>query len=781
MPKYIQDTLKADHTAAKKGSLILLVIVYLAGIFMGAIDTGIVTPARTIIQNQLGVDDQTGIWMITIYTLAYAAAIPIMGKLADRYGRKYVYLTSIFLFGLGSLFCGLSQSFESFTMMLIARAVQAIGGGGIIPIATAEFGTSFPEEKRGVALGLVGGVYGIANIFGASAGSGILDIFGIENWSYIFYINLPITLFIMAAGVFVLKNKTVPNAHRLDLLGIVTLTTMVLSLLYGLKNIDFFNLSGTISNSDVLPFLLLFIGLLPLFIFIESKAKDPVMHLKYFMNRNILITMLISLATGISLMGVIFVPQFSENALRIATGSGGYLVIILGLFAGIGAPISGKLIDKYGVKSVLGAGLIISLIGALFMVYVTVSYPNLFTVIFGLTLVGTGMGFTIGTPLNYMMLANTSPKEANSALAALSLVRSLGTAVAPAIMIGFIAHAGASIQGDVMSLMPKEIHVPQLPYAREIDEAFKALKDNEAMKDKLKGVEIPDLLAMETISVDFGKVAENQDNAMVTITDEMIEEMRSSDVTTIVKKSQRFAEAIFLNMIPKLTTNIESGIYKGQEGIQAGIEEIQTAQTTLNEGYIGLKAGIEGMNKGIVGQGIALTQLEKMKEMLSSLPPGMPMPYQAQNLAQMLPPSVLSSMPSEAVKMLEQLKDKKDLNTKMAEISKNLNDLTLQRDTAQNSLEEMATALNAMKRTAVELKALNVKMDIMKAAVPQSLNTAMANYLKEIEVNGSSIETTFQSTLNKGFKNVYLMTMIASLSGLILLSFYESKKLATLG
>lgn len=153
-------------TKTKKDSKHLLVmIIYLSGIFMGAIDTGIVTPARTVIQNNLGVNDQTGIWMITIYTLAYAVSIPIMGKLADKYGRKYIYLTSIFLFGIGSIFCGLSQDLGSFNLLLIARVVQALGGGGILPVATAEFGTTFPEEKRGLALGLVGGVYEIANIF----------------------------------------------------------------------------------------------------------------------------------------------------------------------------------------------------------------------------------------------------------------------------------------------------------------------------------------------------------------------------------------------------------------------------------------------------------------------------------------------------------------------------------------------------------------------------------------------------------------------------------------
>ena len=166
-----------------------------------ALDTGIVTPARTVIQSDLGIGEQMGVWIITIYTLAYAAAIPVMGKLADRSGRKYVYLASILLFGVGSLLCGLAQDVGSFWMLLAARAVQAVGGGGIVPVATAEFGTTFPPEKRGLALGLVGGVYGIANIFGASAGSLILSVFGQANWQFIFYVNVPICAFIVVAAL----------------------------------------------------------------------------------------------------------------------------------------------------------------------------------------------------------------------------------------------------------------------------------------------------------------------------------------------------------------------------------------------------------------------------------------------------------------------------------------------------------------------------------------------------------------------------------------------------
>ena len=156
----------ADSAArsSSKG-YVVVAIVYLLGIFMGAIDMNIVNPARTVIQNTLSVPDELGVWLMTIYTLAYAASIPVMGKLADRHGRKYIYLLCVLLFGVGSLLCGLSQDVGSFEMLIASRAIQAIGGGGIMPVATAEFGTAFPPEKRGMALGLVGGIYGVA-LFG---------------------------------------------------------------------------------------------------------------------------------------------------------------------------------------------------------------------------------------------------------------------------------------------------------------------------------------------------------------------------------------------------------------------------------------------------------------------------------------------------------------------------------------------------------------------------------------------------------------------------------------
>mgnify|MGYP004442975499 CR=1 FL=1 len=592
----------------KKMNFGLIMVVYLLGIFMGAIDTGSVTPARTIIQNDLMVNDNTGIWMITIYTLAYAASIPIMGKLADKFGRKYIYLISISLFGIGSLFCGLSQNLGSFSILLISRVVQAIGGGGIVPVATAEFGTTFPKEKRGFALGMVGGVYGIANIFGASAGSAIIDIFGQHNWQFIFYINVPITIFIIVAGIITLPNTKIADVKRIDYFGITTLTLMVLSILYGLKNIDYFNFQDTFLSTSVYPYLIVFIVLLPIFIAIEKKAEDPVINISYFKNVKIIITFFIAFITGIIIMGMIFVPQFAENSLKITTGSGGYFVIILGVFAGIGAPFSGKLIDKYGAKVVLGTGFIASILGSLYIVFYAAANPSLFSVVLCLILLGTGIGFTMGTPINYMMLDNTRVEEANSALAAVSLIRSIGTAVAPAIMIGFISHAGMSVQDNIMTLIPNEVHVPKLPYAEELTTQLDELKENPSMAEKLKGIDIPDLASMETIKFDMNSKSDN-----FQLPEEIIEMLQSSDVTTITDNTEKMAEYMFSQMTPSVIAKINGGIDSGITGINDSVTQLTEAINKMPP-IPTMKATIDKMNAGKVQMEDTLEKMKALKE-----------------------------------------------------------------------------------------------------------------------------------------------------------------------
>ena len=797
----------------KESNYILVMIIYLAGIFMGAIDTGIVTPARTVIQSNLGVNEQTGIWMITIYTLAYATSIPIMGKLADKYGRKYIYLTSIFLFGLGSLFCGLSQDFGSFNLLLIARVVQALGGGGIVPVATAEFGTTFPEEKRGLALGLVGGVYGIANIFGASAGSAVLDIFGTNNWQFIFYINLPITVFILIAGFIALRNTKVPDTSKIDFSGIFTLTIMILSLLYSLKNLDFFDFS-TITNKDVLPFLILFLVLIPLFIFIEKRAEDPVMNLSYFTNKDIVLTLIISTLTGVIIMGMIFVPQFCENSMKIATGSGGYFVIILGLFAGLGAPVSGKLIDKFGAKLILGFGFIISIVGSLFLAFFATNHPSLFSVVVSLILIGIGVGFTMGTPLNYMMLSHTKESESNSALATLSLVRSIGTAVAPAIMVGFIAHAGANIQDEIMKDMPDKISIPKLPYADEITKEFDDLKSNSQMKDKLKDMDMPDLTSMETVNIDF----DNKDSDYK-ISDDLIELMKNSDVTTITENSKIMSKAMFDETTPEVIGEIQGGIQKGVDGIDKGINSLDKSIDELNTGYNKLSNAYEQINTGYDKLSTAYTKVNSaynkmndayikadkamkdamknnknskynMKDMTnnsystvgatySNNKSSMKTKTKYKNISSESKMPNMEKMPANMTTMTSKLDDmKKQVNTmksKMDDMKSQMNTMKAQSNKMKSQLDSMKSALTSMKETSTSMKSLKEKMIVLKNSIPNAFEEEEKSYLKEIDKRSDKIENTFQSVLNKGFKNVYLTTAVASILGLFLLFFYNDK------
>jgi len=801
----------------------LLLAVYLLGIFMGAIDTGIVTPARTIIQNDLGVDDATGIWMITIYTLAYAASIPVMGKLADRYGRKPIYLLSITLFGVGSLLCGLSQDVGSFEMLIIARAIQAVGGGGIVPIATAEFGTSVPPEKRGMALGLVGGVYGVANIFGSSAGSLILDIFGAHNWQFIFYVNVPISLVIIVAGLVILPNHKVEQVAKIDLLGITVLVAMILSLLYGLRNIDFFDLGASITGTDVYPYLLGFLVLLPLFILAERRAADPVLNLSYFTDFAIVVTLLLAFLAGVILMGVIFVPQFAENALGIPTGDGGYFVIILGLASGIGAPLSGTLTDRFGPKLVLGFGVVVSAIAAAVGVWWAIPSPSWASVCTTLALMGLGLGFTIGSPLNYMMLDRTPAAESNSALATLSLVRSIGTTLAPAFLVGFLAHAGADLQANLTAVLPTQVSAPALPYAADLQATFAELKTDPDLKDKLKDVTFPDLAAQTTINIDA--------NGGGTLPDDLVELLRTADVTNITARTKTVAERMFAEQTPSVISDITEGVntgvasldtaredvdkahaklVKAVKGIDSGIAGMRKASTGMRSGIAGMTkaiagmdSGIAGMTKGVRGMTTAIAKVDHdlagLREaragvqagydaIMGALPPGSPEPPPAQDLhAQLdqLDAAIAGAKQGRAAligkrttlehKRAALVASRAGVRSERSALQGKLSTLEGKLATAISDRAKLVRARDDLTGVSTELADTRHKLIVLRDAVPGAFETAKDDYLAEIDALSPTLEKTFADTLNTGFRGIYLSTMAAALLAALLLTLYPRR------
>lgn len=424
----------------------LILAIYLLGLFIGGVYVGIVSPVRTVIQAGFGIDDATGIWMINIYTLFYAATIPTSGKLADRYGRKRVFTACVGLFCLGATLCGISGQAVGFPLLIVGRIIQAAGAGGMIPVATAEIGTSFPEEKRGMALGLAAAVAGIANVIGTVIGSGLLAVFGNANWPWIFYLCIPFGVLIVVGSLLVLPNHTGTPNGKLDFFGSALLTVFVLLLLFGLRDIDFTDIAHSAMQPQTWLPLLLAVLTIPLFRRVEGRADDPVFHMEYFSNPRIRINMLISLFIGATIITMVLVPEFAEYALELPTGSGGYYVAIIGIFAIAGPPLGGALIDRFGAKPILMAGLAVSVAGFLFVAFVTTANRDAVSLIVGLAIIGLGMGFTMGTPLNYMILQDTSPEDSSSAIATIALVRQIGTSIAPALLIAFIG-SDASMAG----------------------------------------------------------------------------------------------------------------------------------------------------------------------------------------------------------------------------------------------------------------------------------------------------------------------------------------------
>ena len=417
----------------------LILATYLVGLLIGGLYVGMVSPARTVVQADFGIDDTVGIWMINIYTLFYAALIPIIGKLADRRGRKHVFTICVGIFCVGAIICGLSKSIGGFGLLLVGRVLQAAGAGGMLPVANAEIGASFPEEKRGMALGMAAAVAGVSNVLGAVAGSAVVGAFGIENWPALFYLCVPFCIAIIVVAVTLLPDSVIDESHaKMDVAGSVLFALFILLLLLGLKNIDFASFGTSATQPSVLAPLLAAIAAIVAFRSVEQRAEDPVFHLEYFRSRPIVVTMVVSFFIGCFVISLVLVPELAEYAMGDPIGSGGFYVLAIGLTSFITTPIGGKLIDKLGPKPVLITGLAISTAGLAYLALIAVTAPSFATFVIGLANVGAGMGMSMGAPTNYMILENTDKAESSSAIATITLIRQIGTSIAPAIYVGLI-------------------------------------------------------------------------------------------------------------------------------------------------------------------------------------------------------------------------------------------------------------------------------------------------------------------------------------------------------
>lgn len=420
----------------------ILMVLFL-GVFIGSLDLGIVGPALPAIQSYFGVNERMSSWLFTIYILFLMIGTPLMAKLSDTYGRKTLYIVDVLLFAFGSIITIFAFSFE---MLLIGRAIQGFGAGGIFPVANAVIGDNFPPEKQGNAMGITSSVWGLSGVLGPIFGGLLLKY----SWQWLFVINIPLSLFIIIASIYILPKSEMVNGIHFDWKGLSVMGVLVACLAYGVNQVNTNNVLSSLSSADVLPFLFIAIVLLPVLWKVENSAKDPLIQIDLFKSKEVKLLGTFFIGTGLTQAATVFIPSFAVVALSLTTSNASLMVMPMALSMAIGAPIIGKLLDSLGSKIIMIAGTSILIIG-LFMIGL---FPESFYLfIIAGVLIGVGMATVIGSPPRYIMIVESPPRHRASGQALININSSAGQLIGGALLGAIIGSQAGKMGGYQSAFM----------------------------------------------------------------------------------------------------------------------------------------------------------------------------------------------------------------------------------------------------------------------------------------------------------------------------------------
>jgi EmrB/QacA subfamily drug resistance transporter len=411
-------------TQDRKGIALLLLC---AVQFMVVLDIAIVNVALPTIKTALDFKETDLQWVINAYTLTFGGLLMLGGRSADLLGRRRMFLVGLVLFSGASLVCGLATS-EG--MLIAARAVQGVGAAVISPAALSILMTTFSEgAERNKALGIWGAIAGTGGAAGVLLGGVLTDQL---NWSWIFYINVPVGALVIALGPRFLRESRIEASGRraFDLLGAVLVTGGLSLLVYALVQ--------TVDHSWSAPrTIAMFVGaavLLGGFIATEQRAAAPLMPLRLFRNRSLSGANVVGLMLGASIFSMFFLlTLYMQQVLGyspLRTGVG-YLLVASVII--VSAAASQALVTKIGVRTVLATGMALTTAGLVYFSQISVGGSYVADLAPGFILAGVGLGFSF-VPVTIASLVGVEMNDAGVASGIINTSQQIGGALGTAIL-----------------------------------------------------------------------------------------------------------------------------------------------------------------------------------------------------------------------------------------------------------------------------------------------------------------------------------------------------------
>jgi EmrB/QacA subfamily drug resistance transporter len=442
---WAQGTTEDEHVYVKGRQLLVIMISVLLGILLAALDQTIVGPALPKIIADLGGFEHYS-WVVTVYLLTTTITVPIFGKLSDMYGRKWFYIAGIAIFLVGSGLCGVSQ--DMFQLIMF-RGIQGLGAGMLTAIAFTIIADLIPPADRGKWQGMFGAVFGLASVVGPFIGGSLTDGPG---WRYVFYVNIPIGLIAIAVLLITFPHESRHHVKKvIDWLGVGTLvaglTPLLLALsLGGTTNKLTVPMLGTIDDwrwgsPTILTLLVIAAIFLVAFVFVEARAKEPIIPLDLFKNSIFRISVITVFLTGVGLFGaVLYIPLFIQAIQGDSALDSGNSVIPMTMAIVLSSIVTGQIISrtgKYRIIGILGMGFVTA---GMFLLYtMNIETPRLTTILYMIIM---GLGLGVAFPLYTLAVQNAfSIQRVGVVTSAIQFFRSVGSTVGVAVLGSVVNNA----------------------------------------------------------------------------------------------------------------------------------------------------------------------------------------------------------------------------------------------------------------------------------------------------------------------------------------------------